>query len=184
MPAQDFLHRRGEVVIAQLAEYAAEVIDREYKLQEFAPAYVLACQFVAADVKKWMADHQPYDHYLLLFEKGDANQDQLIGLLKQWGVDLPVEPILMEKAWVDEKGIKHFCLPFQLRFRFQGHAIGARTVKISSTVFALPALYLRERRRRAPAHESYSRHSDKSECERARFGNRHQEPTNLTAGSK
>lgn len=94
-----------------LDDYRA--VNLQYRLSEFAPAYVLASQFVVGDARKWMEKHHPAEPHLIVLEKGDAGQEKMKALFKLWGLSLPVEPCFVQKESKAEDGTRRICYPLQ-----------------------------------------------------------------------
>jgi len=89
------------------------IVNRMYKLYEYAPPYVLASERVVSDLSKWISASYPNSDFRVLFEKGDPDQEKLLPLFSAWGVRLPTDVEFVEKAWTDANSVRHINGPLQ-----------------------------------------------------------------------
>lgn len=85
-------------------------VDEQYKFHEHVGhPYMIGGWACIQSVREWMAKTHPDDLTLFVFEKGDAHQSELLGLLKRDGIDLGHDPIFMKKRW--KEGGKSYTSP-------------------------------------------------------------------------
>jgi len=95
-----------------LEDYGA--VNQERRLAEdVSGPYGVCAAVVMQAIQRWMAEHQPDDLTLCVFEDGEIDHREIRRILTAEGVDRGEPAQIWPRQWTDERGRRRFLRPLE-----------------------------------------------------------------------